>query len=275
MENGIICHKENHFVKNALLFVFGLCLLVLSSCKSTPKTEAGDVNGKPEIILRMPVQKKQKFVLKLCGNYDTDGKSNIMNVESVYWFDNWNNGWTEVRFSASGKLKLTGDSAVAYTVLEPVVLEFPEYVRMRIKDTYYKNETAIRNFQNRMDRMDSMLEFLHVVIKEGKTKFLNGVNYFTFESTVGCLLFPEIYGYIPGYNLKYKNVSKEEKIWGDDIFWNNKYTESFFPEYMWKVRNTGTLYRDWESNIDLFYILYFWDDFFSKDKKGILTKVKK
>ena len=56
----------------------------------------------------------------------------------------------------------------------------------------------------------------------------------------------------------------EGAVWvrAEDISWNSSYTEMIFPEELLRVRDSGTLLRDWEETLDWIYFIYSWDDIF-------------
>jgi hypothetical protein len=43
---------------------------------------------------------------------------------------------------------------------------------------------------------------------------------------------------------------------GAGIVWDKQYTEKIFPEQYIELRNSGTLYRDFEEAQELFYTIY-------------------
>jgi hypothetical protein len=52
----------------------------------------------------------------------------------------------------------------------------------------------------------------------------------------------------------------DEFVRGEDIRWNKDYTERVFPEILRNVRNSGTLFRDWEEALLWIYLKYEWDN---------------
>jgi hypothetical protein len=53
-----------------------------------------------------------------------------------------------------------------------------------------------------------------------------------------------------------------EWVRAEDIAWNTSYTKAVFAEDLWKVRDSGTLLRDWEETLDWIYFIYEWEELF-------------
>lgn len=243
-----------------ILFAFGIIsvLCLFTSCLST-KVSPGK---KTDLYcLELPVSKKQDFTFRIYGVRN----GNTIDVTNVYWFDNWGNGWTEALFVASGiiDIKQKNNKTQYYTVAQALNLEYPEAAKIRYKDTYLSIEESIRALSNRIERLNSMNE----VIAENH----KDLDYSDFDSYYRDYLFPEKF---KKSEFRAKLNYKSEKTFGDGTFWNNEYTESVFPEYMWDARSSGTLFRDWEEGFDLLYILYNWDKTFGDNAKGELNVYK-
>ena len=46
----------------------------------------------------------------------------------------------------------------------------------------------------------------------------------------------------------------------EDINWNTGFTERVFPQELIEVRNSGTLFRDWEEALGWIYMEYEWEN---------------
>lgn len=239
---------------------FVICIfisLLFTSCISIKV----NIGKKTDLyVLQLPVSKEQHYILRFYGVLNGDS----FEVLQAYWFDNWGNGWTEARFIATGVLQLGPEygkkkQSRLYSVMEPVVLEYPEVVKIRYKDTYLIGNDAITALNNRLLRIDAINE----VIKENSST----ASYSAFQEACGSLLFPEKYR----KSAERKMLNKDsQKVFGDGTNWNVEYTQKVFPEYMWEARNSGTLYRDWEEALDLIYVTYTWDNMFDIGKSGVL-----
>lgn len=212
----------------------------------------------------------------VCLRFYGTKNGNLFTINEAYWFDNGSTGWTEISFAASGQIELHEDSSVfGYTVINLIVLDFPQAAKFRVKDSVLIGDDALKVLNNRLDRINSAVEFL----KE-PSEFIRSpryIDYFSFEKKVGSYLFPEKYGYteaaIKFGGKKKFGRNKGNYVIGDGSFWNLDYTQAAFPEYMWEVRNTGTLYKDWEQDFDLIYYIYNWEYFFGNDAKmGSIAK---
>ncbi|GHU41133.1 hypothetical protein FACS1894190_08850 [Spirochaetia bacterium] len=82
-----------------------------------------------------------------------------------------------------------------------------------------------------------------------------------FEKYWQPLLFPETVSSKKQSEL-YKNNKEKFKITNilsDEYKWNQTYTGLYFPDELKEVRNSGTLYRDWEEAVSWFYMEYQWE----------------
>lgn len=261
-------------MKRLLKFVVFIATFIYSiaftSCKTTnilPERQK-DFSSENTVYAEMSTVRikvgsrkiRQNVTFKLYGTLE----GNIFSVNEIYWFDNWQNGWTEAKFAASGQLKLRKTNQKYYEVVTPIVMEFPTQAKLRIKDSVLIEDKALKTFENRMDRISSAIELL----KDENAAFNlknEFIPYPEFENIIGSVLFPEKYGFRNEFNYysKFKHLSHKEMFsLGDGVYWNIDYTKDVYPEYMWDVRNSGTLYKDWEENIDLFFYLYNWDFIF-------------
>lgn len=267
--------------KTVSLILFSL--LCFSSCKTTAILPEKQKEFNPQEIsyaemstFDMKVERKkirQNVKFKIYGTLEED----TLTVQEIYWFDNWPNGWTEVKFAARGQLKIKKNNSKTYEIISPMEIEFPIMAKLRIKDSVLIEDQALKQFENRMDRITAAVEMLQDENNpyELKNKF---IDYSEFEETIGSILFPEKYKYSRPFlqyaNFKRNKENKEMYNFGDGIYWNTSYTEDVFPEFMWDVRNSGTLYKDWEENMDFFFYLYNWNHFFGKTAKmGSLKKI--
>lgn len=270
--------------KNILLSITNLFfLMTFTSCLTTnilPEKQKGFKSTETEYAEMSNIEVKvngkkyiQDSILKLYG----EKKDDILTVNEIYWFNNWQNGWTEARFAANGKLKIKKTKSKYYEVLEAITIEFPIAAKLRIKDSVLIGDQALKTLQNRLDRITSAIDLL---TEENAISGFNHefIEFPDFEKTIGSILFPEKYGYKRDF-IKYSNHNgskkdKEKFLLRDGTYWNINFTKDVFPEYMWDVRNAGTLYRDWEETMDLFFYLYNWKFFFGQDaKEGSFKKI--
>ena len=194
-----------------------------------------------------------------------EGNNMILKIESLDWFGNWTNGWTEATFILSGELaleRISNEEPYHYKiqVRQMPHIEYVESAKMRYRDTILSDETARNQFKNRMDRITATCELEGMMAatliaeqsdsQKAQKEFIN---------SAGKYLFPERYG----YPSEFAYTKGGPWSYGEDIRWNTAYTTAVFPEEFHEIRNTGTLFRDWEETKPLFYLICRWDDFFT------------
>ncbi|GHV82805.1 hypothetical protein AGMMS50212_01450 [Spirochaetia bacterium] len=77
----------------------------------------------------------------------------------------------------------------------------------------------------------------------------------------------------------YNEIKTEKKdfVLAEDVKWNSKYSEEYFPENLRTLRNSGSLLRDWEEAFAWFYLEYNWDkilDYLYEQKNLVRVKPK-
>ena len=193
-------------------------------------------------------------------------------INSLKFFTNWHNGWNSGTQMATGTLifQVQNDKYLCEVVDE---IRLWEVIKgeSRYFDDIYKGDDGISNIKNKIDRIVETTNFLH-------DKYPN--QYFTnfkefdktnpsFKSVVRKKLFPEIFDLV---NLYSKDQSPDYQIkdYENDlslkftIIWNKKYTREVFPKHLWEIRDSGTLYKDFEEVSPLFFSYYNIDFFISE-----------
>ena len=195
----------------------------------------------------------------LDGTAAPDGSGGyLLEANSLRWFNNWTEGWTEATFECSGKFALAQNGERwTLEVKETPKIGEPLTAGIRYRDTVLDPQTAARQFNNRWVRILAASEALRTspLYAKGelpsysaKRKKDRGQ---TFVSMTGHYLFPEIAGYA-SEELR-KKYEKTETAVSDDIAWSPAYSADTFPESLRPVRDAGTLFRDWEESPELFY----------------------
>lgn len=245
--------------KSALLIIVIFSQVVLlTSCLSTKI----DIGKKTDLCALEYPNQNDDFIIRVYGVLDSTKTK--LQVTQLYWFDNWRNGWTEIRFAASGEISIEKKKIrTIYTITQPLKLEFPEAAKVRFKDTYLTGQDALKAVNNRLSRIESINEVLAEKFELFEKK--------RFNLRCGAYLFPEKYKESIEF-FKLDLLSK--KILGDGTYWNENYTKEVFPEYMWEARNSGTFYRDWEEANDLIYILFNWNIIFKEGQQVKFSKIK-
>ncbi len=250
------------------------CVLVASSCASAPTAFDPASRGKPidcaVTLLPLADGDEGSFTLSgafpertvIEGTYAREPSGDIaLETGSLRWFSNWKDGWTEARFEFPGKLKLarSGDSWTLAVVESPVA-GIPTEAGIRYRDTVLPRDAALRQMANRWDRIVAASALLkkaeiYAVGEEGypllgDEKGKKGRR--SFRIATARYLFPEVAGW-PTRELEdtYRNAGT---ALADDIRWNTAYSRDAFPEEFRAIRDSGTLFRDWEEASELFYL---------------------
>lgn len=282
--------KYNLFIK---IIVFFLVVLIISGCStleakydSETAYEIFKDSKKTESILKVKIDKKGNKFGELSSKLispaviigevieDQTGDINFI-INSIKYLSNWPNGWTQGESEASGIIIFNKeDKGWGVNIKEDFEIWEATKGEIRYYDEYYRKESGLKKVNNRMKRINAVIEFLKkqefVELPEffGHVKF-NSAYGKSLKNTIRPFLFPETMGID---KLKRKNLfpvdynipimQKGDLIFKSGIFWRKSYTDSFFPDYLRELRNSGTLWRDYEEAIHLFYMLYNMDYYF-------------
>ncbi len=251
-----------------------LSFLALVSCATQPapgwtgKGEALprgltlEVNGQ-EVIIKSPYLGTNVQVYGTLVEKTSPDLGYTVELTHLDYFQNWAQGWTEGTFQIAGELDLTSAGG-EWTIktLGPVEILSPQKALIRYKDTYLSGDQALTALRDRWNRITTALEGQPMdrfwsESARGQMNWLPPSFQPRFEQNAGSHYFPEIYGYPQNYQTLGPWVD------GESILWDQGYTQSTFPENLQEVRNTGTLYRDWEEGLGLWYLAaqwkYFWE----------------
>lgn len=268
--------------KNLILFCG--CVVILSlfftSCLSQGVKKVSEEQGYEENSLSIKIETPKYGTIYISGIADKGDSYTRLTVLSYYWFESWAEGWTEVRFAASGNLDLVIDEEeVIAFISSPLTLEYVEDVKIRYRDTIIEGDTGLRQFQGRFDRINAAV----LILKDNASLFwdtdreINFPKYTRsgsqekkgFSYIAEQFFLPEIYGYMDSYI----SSDKDEKVRVEDVYWNTAYTKKMFPEHFHEVRNSGTWFRDWVEASRLFYMMYMFDELFGQNATGRGIKV--
>lgn len=197
--------------------------------------------------------------------YQSEG---YLYITKARFFSNWAQGWTEGFYEASGKYKIKEINGGTYLVEEDR-LEFWDIIsgEIRFKSKYYRNDDGLQKVRNRIARhkeyvnvLKNWNDFNNNYI--GGIKKIGNLSGFTLKEHIYPYLFPEIVGFekLDSKNMLpeefYYNGYEEIKVEGDNIYWRHDYTISVFPEHIWELRDSGTIYRDFQESPYIFISLY-------------------
>lgn len=194
-------------------------------------------------------------------------------------FSNWENGWTEGFYQASGKYSVEySDNGYTLREVDPLEIWDIESGEIRYRDKYYREDDGLQKVRNRIERVK---EYSKVIKEGGGPEFLGGVkkpnllSSYTLKEFFYPILFPEIVG----FNKLYKNGDLPDKYYesnndklvyeGSNIKWRDDYTRAIYPEHLWELRNSGTIYRDFEEAPNIFISYYNLNGFIEKKLNNI------
>ncbi len=194
-------------------------------------------------------------------------------ITRVRFFTNWPNGWTEGLYEASGTYLFTGPTGSEKIIVKD---EFSLWDilegEIRYFDTYHRRDAGRRKVKNRIDRMAEISRYMQeekdfppfFLRYEGAARRIEGPAQ-SFQGALFPYLFPEAKGSLSGKERKryfrekneaYSSCNDGEKVLGAGIVWNSCYSEKILPEQYVALRDSGTLWRDYEEASHLFYTLY-------------------
>ncbi len=192
---------------------------------------------------------------------ETEGEA-IMLVEDILWFDNWHDGWTEAEIACTGKIAAKRDGANwSIRTTEPVILAHTTKATIRYRDALLRGDDARDLLDRRLLRIRSACEYVREKLESREFALYDseesGHRNATFRYVAGKLLFPEVYGYADGATAA-KGAKGDPARYrkGEGFRWDTLYSQQAIPEEIREVRDTGTLWRDWEEMGRMFYYIY-------------------
>lgn len=252
-------------MRKCLIFITAVSTLtLLFSCRSVPSATG------PVVWKSVSIDRQDQYTtarLELAGTSrnvlsghatENDDGSWTVEAEKLEWFSNWHEGWSEAVIMVSGTLIVSEtDSGWHVRAESPVRADYAASGAIRYRDTRLTGEDGSDAISRRINRISAAVEFLSDALESEEyprfTVEKRKVREQTFEYRAGQLLFPEQYGYPAGTA---KSENRNAYTRGEGIRWDTGYSEKQIPENLREVRNTGTLYRDWEETGELFYYIY-------------------
>lgn len=251
----------NRLYDVAVIAIALLAAGLLTACGSTParqellweSAEFSPSETGTQATIRMA--RNSKTFLTGRAEKAEDGSWTVY-PERLHWFSNWTEGWTEADIATTGKLAASErEGGWKVSPVEPVVAEYSERARIRFQDSRVAGDPGTAAFDRRMNRIRAAAQFLNEKFQEKSfPEFARGGDENAFSIAGGKTLFPEIYGYPEGTSESPESAETRQR--GEGILWDKGYSASEIPENLREVRDTGTLYRDWEETSLLFYYIY-------------------
>jgi hypothetical protein len=100
-----------------------------------------------------------------------------------------------------------------------------------------RGDQGVTEFSRRWARIQAVCDDLHTRL--------------VWPDQLGAYLFPEVYGYS-------SPVDGKTTIPALGIDWNTAYTKAKLPEALWPLRDSGTLYRDYQESPTLWTLAWNW-----------------
>jgi hypothetical protein len=184
------------------------------------------------------------------GTAEREGESWLLKFESLDWFNNWSNGWTEASFLLEGESNLTPAPSGGAWILSLRSMPRLDSVRsatIRYYDTYLRGPKGLEEFSHRWERIQAVC----AVLLRGS----EGPGLARRPDAIERFLFPELYGYDepPSPNFR--------KAFGRGQEWNADYSAEHFSELLARIRNDGTMLRDYKESPGLWRLALAWEDF--------------
>jgi uncharacterized protein YceK len=233
-----------------------------------------DKTGKRWGELSSPLLFKSTFTgsIEIADNGDI-----TFNIENIDFFANWHNGWTQGKAQAIGKLLLKNTSdGFKCQIIDNIEIWDVTEGKIKYYDDSYINDEGLELVRNRIERIKALTEFLKTQkqLPEffGHT-FINTQYGLPIKKVLVPLLFPEMaedspqnYEEIIDSKDQSNDKNKISNNWslGNDLLWNKKYTSKIFPERLQAIRNSGTMWRDYEEAAGLIMMFYNFDYYINK-----------
>lgn len=251
-------------MKNSVMCITAMFVLTVLSCRSVPPATGPAVwdsvtieQGEEYTTAYLVLSGRSRNVLSGPATRNGDGSWTV-EAEELQWFSNWHEGWSEAVIMVTGTLRLTNTgSGWQVQRISPVRTDYAAQGAIRYRDTRLTGDAGTDAVSRRLNRISAAVAFLSEALDgEQFTRFTvdsKKVRESSFEYRAGRLLFPEQYGYPEGTE---ESTNGREYNRGEGLRWDTGYTELYVPETLHDVRNSGTLYRDWEETGELFYYMY-------------------
>ena len=202
---------------------------------------------------------------------DSDGKLSLTEARflSSHYF-----GWNEFTLDILGDAYFYADNETRLFRINGEVERVQlSSGKIRLKSNYLTGDPALTALKNRRERILAVTEWMENQLLTNNSIVYNNVvlsNEKHFSDFWKPLLFPEL----AKKSKQPKEYTKENVEWvkADGIKWNKTYTELFFPENLWELRNSGALLRDWEEALPWIFMEYSWETIISSFNETIMLK---
>ena len=162
-------------------------------------------------------------------------------------------GWNEFTLELSGHGTFREHKGGAFFQLAfPVEMVSISKGKIRRMETRLTGEEALSALRNRQERLSALCAWMHS--REDAPPFRTIAE---FDAWWKPRLLPEMVS----SDMRQSPWTEDGAQWAraEDISWNASYTQAVFPADLWKIRDSGTLLRDWEETLPWIYFIYEWD----------------
>ncbi len=182
-----------------------------------------------------------------------------VSLTTLRWFNNWANGWTDASFLLEGVLAFEKGPAGWLVNVDTVPsIAVADKASLRYFDSYLLGDQALEQFSRRWERVQAATAFL-------ATKFPE--SWIDNREKVERFLFPELRGYEKGETPGTTTVV-------DSLLWDVTYSASHFEEALRPVRDSGTMFRDWQESPGLWVLSFHWAPYWKRAVSVVLIEKK-
>ncbi len=189
------------------------------------KNDAGKLKG----IITSPFIHWSKIEGDITESENGDIK---LSIDKFYFITNWPNGWTEGEAAATGEVDFIKTSG-GYKASVTAGFEILDYTSggIRYFDDYYLGDEGLKKVRERMERIRALNKFIK---STGKLPdFFGDLNFKT------------------SYSEPFKKALKRILLAKDAVY----------PDYLVKLKTSGTVMRDYEEAAGLFFMDYNMDHY--------------
>ena len=251
------------------------------SCRSVPlETGWTGIQKRSEIQWVLKVLENDKAILVLPFSSRTEIHGEAFENESGHWifhtdelhlFFNGHDGWTEAVIALEGILELIKKDENNWVLkgTEPPRTGSVLQAEIRYRRDKIYADRAVDMMNRRLDRVLALSGFVRTALKPEDYDFFQakkyhrkkGYNPKDFEADLKSLLFPELYGFSDEFPEPESSLNEEERyIRSEEVLWDSQYTREYFPEELLKVRDSGTLLRDYDEASELIILFCLWQE---------------
>lgn len=253
-------------------------IILLTGCATVDRVYISS-NDRTDFLTVRVFDKEAQIVsdqipgITIIGTLEEKPEGNMFSISRIELFSNWAGGWTEGEYEASGLylLEVSEDGNLfIFREKDPFELWDIAEGEIRYKDNYYRGNDGLWKVKNRVDRIGEVTRWMH------DSSYFAGSyeNPSLFEEDVIMTLFPELHDFdkLEKEGLLAEDYYNGEDMTGEEhkgagISWRIGYTEAVFPTEFHELRNSGSIWRDFEEAPDLFYSFFNLDSFLENTLK--------